>query len=60
MGEERLEALLHESLAVATRTGALKPSNLNRVNALVSVVGLRSGGVDLVVEWKRSAGDRHE
>src|SRR5215471_12006311 len=31
MGEERLEALLRESLAVATRTGAMKPSDLNRV-----------------------------
>lgn len=31
MGEERLEALLQESLAVATRTGAIKPSDLNRV-----------------------------
>jgi transposase, IS5 family len=27
----RLEALLQESLAVATRTGAMKPSDLNRV-----------------------------
>src|SRR5579863_6717173 len=31
MGEERLKALLQESLAVATRTGAMKPSDLNRV-----------------------------
>ena len=31
MGEERLEALLQESLAVAVRTGAMKPSDLNRV-----------------------------
>ena len=31
MGEEKLQALLQESLAVATRTGAIKPSNLNRV-----------------------------
>src|SRR3979411_1706525 len=31
MGEERLQALLQESLAVATRTGALKPSELSRV-----------------------------
>src|SRR5215471_9752903 len=31
VGEERLEALLQESLAVATRTGAMKPSDLNRV-----------------------------
>jgi len=31
MGEERLEALLQESLAVATRTGAMKPNDLNRV-----------------------------
>jgi transposase, IS5 family len=31
MGEERLEALLQESLAVATRAGAMKPSDLNRV-----------------------------
>ena len=28
MGEERLRALLQESLAVATRTGAMKPSDL--------------------------------
>jgi IS5 family transposase len=31
MGAERLEALLQESLAVATRTGAMKPSDLSRV-----------------------------
>ena len=31
MGEERLRALLQESLAVATRTGAIKPSDLARV-----------------------------
>lgn len=31
MGEERLQALLQESLAVATRTGAMKPSELLRV-----------------------------
>ena len=31
MGAERLEALLQESLAVATRTGAMKPSDLGRV-----------------------------
>ena len=31
MGEERLEALLQESLAVATRTGAMKPNDLSRV-----------------------------
>ena len=31
MGEERLAALLQESLAVATRTGAMKPSDLSRV-----------------------------
>src|ERR1700730_12797557 len=31
MGEERLRALLQESLAVATRTGAMKPSDLSRV-----------------------------
>ena len=31
MGEERLQALLQESLAVATRTEAIKPSDLNRV-----------------------------
>src|SRR6516162_7322545 len=31
MGEERLQALLQESLAVATRTKAIKPSDLNRV-----------------------------
>jgi IS5 family transposase len=31
MGEERLAALLRESLAVATRTGAMKPSDLSRV-----------------------------
>ena len=31
MGEERLDALLQESLAVATRTGAIKPSDLNRI-----------------------------
>jgi IS5 family transposase len=31
MGEEKLQALLQESLAVATRTGAMKPSDLSRV-----------------------------
>ena len=31
MGEERLRALLQESLSVATRTGAMKPSDLSRV-----------------------------
>src|SRR3974390_100480 len=31
MGEERLQALLQESLAVATRTGAMKPADLCRV-----------------------------
>src|SRR6266481_8607229 len=29
MGEERLRALLQESLAVATRTGAMKPADLS-------------------------------
>ena len=31
MGDERLQALLQESLAVATKTEAIKPSDLNRV-----------------------------
>ncbi|MDA9455972.1 transposase [Bradyrhizobium sp. CCBAU 21359] len=31
MGEERLVALLQESLAVATKTEAIKPSDLNRI-----------------------------
>jgi hypothetical protein len=31
MGEERLRTLLQESLATATRTGAMKPSELSRV-----------------------------
>src|ERR1700741_3836389 len=31
MGEERLQALLQESLSVATRTEAIEPSGLNRV-----------------------------
>jgi transposase, IS5 family len=31
MGEEKLQALLQESLAVATRTKAMKPSDLARV-----------------------------
>ncbi len=31
MGEARLQALLQESLAVAARTGAMKPSDLSRV-----------------------------
>jgi len=31
MGDERLQALLQESLAVATRTGAMKPGDLARV-----------------------------
>jgi transposase, IS5 family len=33
MGEERLQALLQESFSVATRTGAMKPSDLARVVA---------------------------
>jgi IS5 family transposase len=31
MGEEKLQALIQESLSVATRSGALKPSELSRV-----------------------------
>jgi len=31
MGEERLQALLQESLAVATKTEAIKPTDLNRI-----------------------------
>jgi len=31
MDEERLPALLQESLAVATRAGAMKPADLTRV-----------------------------
>jgi len=31
MGEERLQALLQESLSVATRTEAIKPADLNRI-----------------------------
>ena len=31
MGEERLQALMQESLSVATRTKAIKPSELSRV-----------------------------
>ena len=31
MGEERLQALLQESLSVATETKAIKPSDLNRI-----------------------------
>lgn len=31
MGEERLQALLQESLSVDIRTEALKPADLNRV-----------------------------
>src|SRR6202008_3803226 len=31
MGEERLKALLQESLSVAAKTGAIKPSELSRV-----------------------------
>jgi IS5 family transposase len=31
MGEERLQALLQESLSVATRTRAIKPADLNRI-----------------------------
>ena len=31
MGEEKLTALLQESLSVATRTGAIKPADLNRI-----------------------------
>ena len=31
MGEEKLQALLQESLSVATKSEAIKPSNLNRI-----------------------------
>jgi transposase, IS5 family len=31
MGEERLQALLQESLSIATKTEAIKPSELSRV-----------------------------
>jgi hypothetical protein len=31
MGEEKLQALLQESLSVATNTKAIKPSDLNRI-----------------------------
>jgi len=31
MGEERLQALIQDSLSVATRTKAIKPSELSRV-----------------------------
>ena len=31
MGEEKLQALLQESLSVATRTNAIKPADLNRI-----------------------------
>ena len=31
MGEEKVKALLQESLSVASKTGAIEPSNLNRV-----------------------------
>ena len=31
MGEEKLAALIQESLSVATKTGAMKPSDLSRV-----------------------------
>lgn len=31
MGEDKLQALIQESLSVATRTGAIKPSELSRV-----------------------------
>jgi IS5 family transposase len=37
MGEERLQALLQESLAVATKTGAMKPGDLARVIVDITV-----------------------
>jgi hypothetical protein len=37
MGEERLQALLRECLAVATRTGAMKPGDLARVSKLLAI-----------------------
>src|ERR1700678_880298 len=37
MGEERLQALLQESLSVATRSKAIKPSELSRVIAYTTV-----------------------
>ena len=37
MGEEKLSALLQESLSVAAKTGALKPSDLSRVIADTTV-----------------------
>ncbi len=58
MGEDRLTALLRESLAVATRTGALKPSDLSRVIVGATVQPksrpLRSGFrmQTLIIRWK--------
>src|SRR5262249_19473368 len=37
MGEEKLQALLQESLSVASKTEALKPSDLNRVIVDITV-----------------------
>jgi transposase, IS5 family len=33
MGEEKLQALLQESLSVAAKTEAIKPSDLNRTSS---------------------------
>ena len=42
MGEEKLQALLQESLAVATRTDAMKPPDLARV--VIDNHGAAEGG----------------
>jgi hypothetical protein len=52
LGEERLEALLQESLAVATPTGAMKPSDLDR-GAREARQPRRSARVKLRQSYKR-------
>ena len=49
MGEERLEALLQESLAVATRTGAMRRRQGGRLTGLIQGLGpARTGGAFLL------------
>src|SRR3974390_2961616 len=47
MGEERLQALLQESLSVATKTEAIKPAGLNRVIVDTTASALQSSHAEI-------------
>ena len=53
MGQDKLKALLQESLAVATRTDAMKPSDLARWERLQSFIGIDEAaavGPDMITQ----------